>query len=59
MTSLEVYISSPADSTVISQYPNNPEYPQFYCLGTVLRKMVDSSLKIHPYTKEMLATLDQ
>jgi len=47
------------DSTIISQYPSSPEYPRFYELDNLLRGMVEGSIKIHPYTREMLAALDQ
>ena len=53
------YPPSLLDSTIISQYPTSSEYPRFYELGGLLRGMVEDSLKIHPYTREMLAILDQ
>ena len=57
--SLCSYPPSLLDSTIISQYPTSSEYPRFYELGGLLRGMVEDSLKIHPYTREMLAILDQ
>jgi len=47
------------DSSIISQYPNLPEYPKFYNLGNILHEMYRGSTKIHPYTREMLSSLDQ
>lgn len=47
------------DSSVISLFPDAPEYPKFYNFGQVLHQMVRSNIKIHPFTREMLSTLDQ
>ena len=59
MISLCPYPPFLLDSTIISQYPTSSEYPRFYELGGLLRGMVEDSLKIHPYTREMLAALDR
>ena len=59
MISLCPYPPFLLDSTIISQYPTSSEYPRFYELGGLLRGMVEDSLKIHPYTREMLAAIDR
>ena len=61
-TSISYYFVSHVcviESSVISQYPNSPEYPKFYNLGNILKNMVKDVIKVHPYTREMLSSLDQ
>ena len=47
------------DTSVISKYPNSPEYPKFYNLSEILKKMFAGRVKIHPHTRQMLSSLDQ
>lgn len=47
------------ESSVVAQYPDSPQYPKFYQLDMILRGMVQEEIKVHPTTREMLASLDQ
>ena len=47
-------------SSVIDSYPDEPEkYPTFKCLKTVLRGMRSGDFIVHPFTMEMLSSLDK
>ncbi|XP_065906674.1 krev interaction trapped protein 1-like [Dysidea avara] len=46
-------------SSVIDSYPDEPsKYPAFKCLKTVLRGMRSGDFIVHPFTMEMLSSLD-
>jgi len=47
-------------SNAIDSYPDEPEkYPAFKCLNTVLRGMRNRDFIVHPFTMEMLSSLDK
>ena len=47
-------------SSVVDSYPSEPQkYPTFKCLKTVLKGMRNGSFNVHPFTMEMLSSLDK
>ena len=47
-------------SSIVDSYPSDPQkYPTFKCLKTVLKGMRSGSVNIHPFTMEMLSSLDK
>ena len=52
----------PIGSQVAAVFPtNNSRFPQFHCLGEILREMYNSTstVTIHPATRHMVALLDK
>ena len=48
-----------SESSIVGSYPDSPQYPKFYPVDSVLWGMVSEEVKVHPVTREMLASLDQ
>lgn len=46
------------DSSVVDLYPDNSSCPQFICLRKILYLMYNQVNSVHPYTKQVLSSLD-
>ncbi|CAI8012074.1 Krev interaction trapped protein 1 [Geodia barretti] len=60
ITLCHVLLTTNRESSVVARYPTAPEYPQFYDLSAVVQGMMTSeTVKVHPFTREMLSSLDK